>query len=136
MIELIYFILLFLISFGIGKKILDFFKAKLFFLEEVVFSVGLGYLVISLVTLLLGIFQLYYAIVFYLLFGLLFLFLIPTILKFLAKVPKEIVGNYKKLGKIGKTTSFMLLFLFALNLFGAMSPPYGIDVTAYHFSIP
>ena len=136
MIEIIYFMFLFLISFGIGKKVLNLFKFRLSFLEELVFSVGLGYLMLSLTTFFLGIFQLYYSIVFYLVLSLLFLFLIPTMLKFLVLLPKKIMNNHKGLNRLGKILSILLLFLFFLNLFGTVSPPHGIDVTVYHLSIP
>ena len=137
MIEILYFIPILLICFGLGKKIFNILNISFkSFLEESIFSIALGLGIIAYLTLGLGLLGFLYSWLFYLIFIIFLIIFFKEIISFL----KKIYYSYKKCPKLKFNLDSILaiiLFIFImLNLFATMAPPWAIDVLIYHMAVP
>lgn len=135
MIEVLYFAIIFLSIFSVGKKILDMFRLNMDYLGIVVFSSAIGLGIFSYLTLFLGVVGLLYKEI--------FLFLILGILIFSKNELLYLLDNLKiTINKIKKLkginlTLFVIFCVFAvLNLIASLSPPYLWDEVAYNIALP
>ena len=128
MIELIYLVLFLLASFSAGRIPLKLLKCRMSFLEEVIFSITLGFIVISLITFFLGIFGLIYEIV----FNIIFLVLLSLFIFDLPYIYNKIKGkSFNFRFNLDVLLVFLLIFLIVINLIPSMAPPWGFDETGY-----
>ena len=138
MVEFLYIFILLIFSAGIGRVALG--RFGICFLsraEELVFSIGFGLGIISLVLFVLGQFKLYYSIVFY---GLV---LVCGLLghKELVSFAGRLQGVIRQLRFDKKSYFFWLAFLtfigLSFNAIRSLLPAYGaVDPLAYHLALP
>ncbi|MAG15595.1 hypothetical protein CMO88_00885 [Candidatus Woesearchaeota archaeon] len=134
MFELFYILVIFLLSFSLGKKLFSFFNWKWdSFAEELAFSLAIGFATIAYFIFALG------------LLGLLYKQIFLAMLVVIAIVTwKEIFYLFSTVRKTKislKANFYTLLLLFLLllaflNLIGAMAPAYSYDALGYQLAVP
>lgn len=134
MIELLWLLTIICAGFGLGKRVVKWFKIQpSSLLEEFVISVGIGLGLLSLIMLGLGFSRLFYPAVAYTLVILLCILSIYELKKFLLGIK---LINLKQLDK----GSIFLLIIFSLvtflNFLKAYIPPVTGDVLLYHLALP
>lgn len=134
MIEILYILIFVLISASIGKKILNLFKFKLGTLEEFVFCVGIGYAVLSYLTLILGLLGLLYKGMFYMLFLILIIVSLKEIKYFLLSVKK--IRVFRVALNFESFLFVVLILLIVLNFLITPTIPFGLDVLAHYLAVP
>lgn len=129
--------LLVLISFCVGFRILKLLKVQTStFLEEIVFSVGLGLGCFSYIVLGLGLSGLLYDFIFYIIFvGLLGIFY-SELWYFLRMVFVRITTFNLKYTTFSLVCGFFLLLTFILGIILVLVPTITFDVLVYHLAVP
>ncbi|MDP2939640.1 MAG: hypothetical protein Q8O13_06170 [Candidatus Omnitrophota bacterium] len=138
MIEIIFLIILILISAGLGKKIYQIVKINFTnFWEEFVFSSGLGWAVLSYLTLALYLLNLLDRICFYGLISLIIIFIFPQIIR-IALILIQKIETFFNTKKSLFTYSLLAILLVQVifSLFGALAPPTDWDGLAFHLMQP
>ena len=123
-IEILLALLVLYVCYILGYIFLGFFKVKLNFREEAVYSLGLGIGIIGYLVLILGLFGLLYNYIFWMI-----LIITPVVS---VKTGKAF---FKKLFSFKLKFHWMLIPIFILlllNLIGALAPPMGWDTQIYH----
>lgn len=127
-----------LLTFALGRKILKLLKVRIdSFLEESIFSIGLGLGGLSYIILALGFLGLLYTWAANLLILVLALLLVPEIKEILLKIK----GKIQDLSKIQASAwsiflSSIIAIAILLNLIGALVPPIFFDALTYHLAVP
>lgn len=138
LIELTYFLLLFLVAVGVGRKLLLLLSCTSnSFAEQLCFSLGLGLAVISLSVMLLGFAHLLYVWSLYLLLAIWGVAGARTI----GGLRGVVLGQYQRVRVDWRRFyPYLALFLAAgvlLNLIRALTPVHGaVDPLAYHLALP
>lgn len=135
MIEIIYFLLIFLAVFSLGKIVIDKLKLKVSFLESVVFSSAIGLGIFSYITLFLGISGLLYKSIFLFLIFLVIVFSRKGIIYFSREI-KSLFRIIKSLKGLDKILFFIFLIFVFLNIIASLAPPYLWDEVFYDLAIP
>lgn len=138
MIELLLLVVIFLVSAGLGKKVFSLFKFEFSsFLEELLFSTGLGLGLLSIFTFLLGILKLLYPLYAYLLLLVCGLICFREIFEIMEEIwvsRQKIL--WKELSLFNRFTVLIIGFCFLILLISTYNPPIDGDVLLYHLSIP
>lgn len=135
MIELIYFLVFLLVSFSIGRKILPLFRLKIDFLEEIIFGICFGYIILGYLTFFLAVFGLLYQIIFYFIFIIgiiILLFDLPYIVKKVRSIKLDLKFGFN----LNTILILILVFFIFINLIPSMAPVWGFDATGYHLAVP
>lgn len=120
------------ISVALGKRIFSIFRIKFFnAAEEFIFSIGIGFGVLSYFVLFFGFAKLLYPWVFYLLLIILFIFVAPEI-KNLIKVRFQKI----MLGPFEMALMALLTMHIIVNLIGSLAPVTSWDAVTYHLALP
>jgi len=143
-----------LVGYGLGRKIWRLLGVGFnSFLEEIVFSLSLGWGALAYLVLGLGVGRLLYRGVAYGLLALLTLIVLPEIKAFIGAIGKRLTGSGRQTGSLetGKpacldSTKINRLFFFSLwlllattlvtVLIGALTPPLNYDTLSYHLGVP
>ena len=135
MIEVVYLIFFVLVSYGIGKKILNLFKPNLSLLEKFLFSTAIGYGIFSLLTLSVGVMGFLY---FWLFYTILFVSLIIgfTEIKNLLASFWTGIRKIKPKFNLKWVLISIISVIIILYMLAAIAPPFNWDATSYHLAIP
>lgn len=149
MIELLFALVIFYFTFKTGQALLG---RRIKFsgsVEEVCFSLGMGFIAIAYATLTLGILNLLYKEIVFLLVALLALVLLPSIIRDVKGMKRSILAWKKKIFSIPGKSVFawivlvLLLCHVAVQLLSSLSPPAAYrfgpmdwDSLTYHFTMP
>ncbi len=136
-----------LIGYGLGRKVWNILKVGFdSFLEEVVFSLALGWGVLAYLVLALGVSGLLYRGIAYGLLAVLTLILLPDLRTFIGTVRNRLTGSGRQIGfsEVDRQTNrvffFSLWTLLAITvatvLVGALTPPLNYDALSYHLGVP
>jgi hypothetical protein len=138
MIELLYFIPIVLISYGVGKTFLQLFvKKSESGLEDFVFSSGLGLGVMAYVVYVVGSLRALYRInVIIIIFVCAIIALYPVIRFFKQFSLKKTFQSFYEFSLFEKFLFAVIVFMPSICLFGALAPEIGNDALAYHLFHP
>src|SRR3989338_1430658 len=123
MIEIIYLLFFVLVSYGIGRRVLNLFKLGLSFLEQFLFSIAIGYGIFSFLTLFIGIMGFLYPFLFYV------ILFISLIIGF-TEIRNLLIYLGIKMGKIKPKLNlkwaliFIISIIIILNMFATTAPPF------------
>lgn len=136
--ELFFVFLIILIGFALGKRLFKFFGVSFVgFGEEAIFSLGLGWGILSYLVFGLGVYKLLYRNLFYFIFIILGILLIPEIKYFLL----SIINLTKRLEKSSFSIwDFILIGILTISIFlpfiATFVPPTFYDSLVYHLACP
>lgn len=136
--NLISLFLLIIIVTSFGRRLFSIFRIKFNDpLEYLVFSIGLGFGILSLFVLTIGLFGLLYKSAIYLILLFILLFSISDIKKVFLDISQSWKNNSGILTKRTNLLLFIILILLIiLNIIGASGPPSAMDPLVYHLTIP
>ncbi len=135
MIEMIYLIFFVLVSYGLGKRILNIFKLKLSSLEQFLFSTTIGYATFSFLTLFIGIIGFLYPLLFHVIIFISLIIGFTEIRNLLTSLGIK-MGKIKPKFNLKWALIFIISIMVILNMFATIAPPFTWDAMYYHLAIP
>ena len=135
MIEIIYFLLILLSAYVFGNLVFKFFKLEVTFLEEIIFSLTLGFAFYSYLTFLLGILSALYASIFLIVILSSIALGYKLILSFLKGMYNEI-QNIKLKFNFETFLIIVILVFLLLSFISALVPPFLWDELDYNLAMP
>lgn len=141
MIEIAYLVLFLGASFSIGRRFLGLLKLDTDLLEETVFGMAIGFLFVSLLTLLLGILGFIYNTLFigiFIIGVMLFIIDLPYLYGKIQHLKRKFSPDTAGIGRsrVNIFLILLLVFLALINIIPSLAPPWGFDETAYHLAVP
>lgn len=135
MIEILYFLVLLLAAFSIGRWLLNFFNLKIDFYETLVFSLALGLGIFSYIGFLLGAFDLLYKSIIWA-FVIIAIFIFRKNIFQLANDSRNEIGKARKIKGLESILWIILLFFVIINLVASLAPPFLWDEMSYNLAFP
>lgn len=141
MIAILYLLILLIVSFCLGRRILDLFKYNPeLYSEMAIVSLGIGLGSISLFAFFIGIFGLIYKFTFISLFFIILIFnwkYIKELLPFLSlRIPVDREIHFKQTNLADKALLLVLAINIVFNLIGSLAPSSSMDALTYHLAVP
>ena len=135
MIEIIYFLLILLSAYVFGNLVFKFFKLEVTFLEEIIFSLTLGFAFYSYLTFLLGILSALYASIFLIVILSSIALGYKLILSFLKGMHNEL-QNIKLRFNFKIFLIIVILVFLLLSFISVLVPPFLWDALDYNLAMP
>lgn len=119
---------------ALGRRIFHWFNLKVYLVEELLFSLGLGIIFWGTLVLILGMLGILYFWVVWGVFGILSVACWPETVWVIREI-REKKSNLRK-DRFNKILIFFLIAFVFLNLIGALTPEKGVDAIGYHLYFP